>query len=1406
MSHASYDSISTNYLSTGQLNAPVLQSQQITTSSLAGDGYQITNLNANTIAAFSLPWSKMENSGSIILNSGNWQHGGSLKISTLEVVQTITSSNGSISSRDFTTYNGTISSLRAPIISTIVMSTNQIFARTLDVQTLGQFSTISLLQTSDSAYHTLSLSSNQILIDGAPVSSPGVGPQGPVGPTGSTGLQGSTGAQGLQGIPGIASNTGATGDTGPTGRNGPRGPIGLQGFTGPTGTTGPFGYTGYTGETGQTGQTGPFGTGPTGMIGPTGETGMTGPYGVTGPKGKDGEAANTGATGSTGVTGALGTGPTGGTGITGATGRTGPSGFTGTTGPTGDPGLPGDRGPTGPLGTGPTGSTGPTGPTGITGPTGPGGPVGGLDTQIMFNAAQIGTGTTNLIYSYTTNSVYVKGITGTNAPRIIVQNDNTSSDSLTIGTTGMTQTTTNTVNFGITAQNNLLLNAKSTIITGHVVPSTNLSYDLGSANYRWRDIYVSAGTIYLSTTALSLASDGNLQLSIGGAQANKIGTTGTPVSTFTNAFTSTIAVGPTGITALACVDIAGGYDGLDRFGRGQISFQYNTSGYRHFITSRHNGVNTASRHNAIDFWLNVSATNGGSSSPGSGNIRVASISALGMGIFTTDPRSVLDVNGDVRIGSQSGNTSSFLLNLGTSGVDNIRSAYIYGDGTNMYVANQQNGNLSLNTNNTEQFTVTSNGRVGIGTTTPAGTLDVKGSIYVGDTASNVGFLRLVNDSGQTYIQSILSNVAGSSAKLNFTGIGGGCNTMTIDIPNQRVGIGTTNPSSILTLYNSNATLTTLYSTARADSNTVVAGGIDSYFLTRDAHVNLAAYVRILDTNTSPSFPTQIRGGAVTFGTIDGATGFGGNPAVERMRITPNGRVGIGTTSPGYTLDVRGEIALADVNSSWQTIITFQGGNGGGSATNNVYQLGVAGSANGTIGTSSFALYDNNTAIQNYVQTWRNGRVGIGAANTNPEATCDVYTNNFSGSVSSSNYKGIGLKISDNRNGGILYGYDINNAIFMRVGRDGTVDTMNYHSYNMHRFYTGYMIENQAERMRITQDGRVGIGTTDPGFPLHIYKDVAYASSISNPFGAHLTLGSSSERLYLGAYYTGGQGAITAIQASDYYSGADHGNTLSLNPLGGYVGIGIRAPQHPLHVVGSAQTSTLGQFGYMNRNGAYAVPGSGSEWPCTAYFEKHVLADEFFAISDQRVKENIFDISPDEVYSTLSIVQPRKFKYIDKVYNKNLDNYGFIAQEIEQTLPVAVSKQVGFIPNIYTTANSSTINSSTILFFNSSITLTKDIEINSDLRLYDISNNMIETKILSFTDSYFHIEYDKPIPLNKIFVYGTKVNDYLSVDKDHIFTLTTAAVIHMKKQMDTQSTIIQSLQAQIDELKQLILSK
>ena len=212
------------------------------------------------------------------------------------------------------------------------------------------------------------------------------------------------------------------------------------------------------------------GTGFTGSQGSTGTVGFTGSQGAgfTGSRGVVGFTGSQGAgfTGSRGVVGFVGSqGIVGFTGSQGVVGLQGNVGFTGSQGIVGFTGSHGDQGLPGPVGfDGSQGNVGFTGSQGTVGFTGSEGSAG-LQGNVGFTGSQ--------------------GVVGSQ------------------GNVGFTGSAGVTPNFSAVGE--------------HILPATDVNYDLGSPTAKFRSLYLSTSTIYLGTSTISISSEG--QMLVNGAAA-----------------------------------------------------------------------------------------------------------------------------------------------------------------------------------------------------------------------------------------------------------------------------------------------------------------------------------------------------------------------------------------------------------------------------------------------------------------------------------------------------------------------------------------------------------------------------------------------------------------------------------------------------------------------------------------------------------------------------------------------------------------------------------------------------------------------------------------------------------------------------------------------------------------------
>ena len=61
---------------------------------------------------------------------------------------------------------------------------------------------------------------------------------------------------------------------------------------------------------------------------------------------------------------------------------------------------------------------------------------------------------------------------------------------------------------GVSDHNSSILDINgNTTVRGHILPSENTTFNLGSENYRFKDVYLSSSTIHIGTKSISLEGD-----------------------------------------------------------------------------------------------------------------------------------------------------------------------------------------------------------------------------------------------------------------------------------------------------------------------------------------------------------------------------------------------------------------------------------------------------------------------------------------------------------------------------------------------------------------------------------------------------------------------------------------------------------------------------------------------------------------------------------------------------------------------------------------------------------------------------------------------------------------------------------------------------------------------------------
>jgi hypothetical protein len=318
---------------------------------------------------------------------------------------------------------------------------------------------------------------------------------------------------------------------------------------------------------------------------------------------------------------------------------------------------------------------------------------------------------------------------------------------------------------------------------------------------------------------------------------------------------------------------------------------------------------------------------------------------------------------------------------------------------------------------------------------------------------------------------------------------------------------------------------------------------------------------------------------------------------------------------------------------------------------------------------------------------------------------------------------------------------------------------------------------------------------------------------------------NTSNFLIGIYSAGGfvtPAAKTIVIKHFSLEALDSGNVLDVTgyvAISGNLGIGTTKSEYPLHVVPYNYTQNAGFTYVYFANGSNGIqPGTSSNIADISIFaEGNILTKKyFFAVSDRRIKTNIVDIDDDRALRDLRLLKPKTYTYTDVVQKGSTPVYGFIAQEVKEVLNYASSYMTDTVPNVYELATFSgdtltlTLNTSD-LSRDASGTLFPRLKIKTREEKDEFVN------ILEIIDEHT-LRVDKDltawggelvgeqiVPGNRIFVYGQEVLDFHTLNKDAIWTVATAALQEVDRQLQAEKQKTATMQTALDALLERVIA-
>ena len=581
-----------------------------------------------------------------------------------------------------------------------------------------------------------------------------------------------------------------------------------------------------------------------------------------------------------------------------------------------------------------------------------------------------------------------------------------------------------------------------------------------------------------------------------------------------------------------------------------------------------------------------------------------------------------------------------------------------------YTINVNSGVLKItdSTNSADRLVIDSSGRLGIGTSSPTSTTLLHVSAPQTGSAGGTGVtLSGWNGSAESRVQIMSYGIGNGTLAIRNTT----ANTEVLRVDDSgNVGIGTASPSQKLHVQSSGDTIIRVTS---ADGN--------------------AAFLDLGDASDPDGGRIHYDSGSnLVFNTVSS----------ERMRINSSGNVGIGTTAPSTSLHISAS------GSSTQMRIE----------NTNADFLIQAGDA----GDDGLHFYDlDNSAYRMMISN--NGNVGIGT--TAPKDALDLGSSTGGRKLTFANYSNL---FSEHSSGALW----LSSNFYGNAGATGykTSTTGNFGAAAVRVHATGgssnsgiiqFFTDDNAsktagdaftptERMRIDEEGKVGIGTTpDAGTKLHLHQTSASAgnnlkleNNYSNSGTTNLLIASrqgdavQAVLQYKDADTSMNFGTSTGHDLTIMTNGAErlriksggnlfHGRTSAITSNSVNTSNNIEQIDSFTWTLGlhADQAHKIGMtilYSSTNNNHDFLrcqVSGSGGRFVVEGDGDCFNQNGTFSSLSDVSLKENIVDAKSQ--WNDIKNLKVRNYNFKESTGRPTHTQIGLVAQELETVCPNLVKE-------------------------------------------------------------------------------------------------------------------------------------